>query len=160
MTGQDYTGRRGEFITTVHLTRPDPILKCPLFDPTFLGDKYPTVDFLVDILDGGKSVGFFFIQVKATETTTPAATAVAATIKDEKYDMLVGIPVPTFLVGVDSVNERSFIIAATPSTSKPSSIPMTHDLGLAVVRSRLHKEMVDFWAVHRPLINKDNTSFS
>ena len=37
-----------------------------LFDPIFLGDKYPTVDFYVDLLNNQDEKGFFFVSVKTT----------------------------------------------------------------------------------------------
>jgi hypothetical protein len=39
----------------------------PLFRAIHLGDKYPTVDFMVDALDAADySRGFFFVQVTAS----------------------------------------------------------------------------------------------
>ena len=37
-----------------------------LFDTVFLGDKYPTVDFYVDLLNYTAKKGFFFASVKTT----------------------------------------------------------------------------------------------
>lgn len=64
-------GKRGERIFTVLSGRFfDP--NGYLFDPIFLGDKYPTVDFYVDLLNYTDKKGFFFVSVK---TTTQGYTA-------------------------------------------------------------------------------------
>lgn len=59
-------GKRGERIFTVLLGRYfDP--NGYLFEPVFLGDKYPTVDFYVDLLNYTDKKGFFFVSVKTTK---------------------------------------------------------------------------------------------
>ena len=58
-------GSRGEFIFAMLLSRRDAVQKS-LFKPIFLGDKQPTVDFYVDLLNYPHKKGFFFASVKAT----------------------------------------------------------------------------------------------
>ena len=64
----DQIGGFGELLAATDLSRPvKGRYKRPLFKPTHLGGKYPTVDFIVDVLAAdATSLGFFFVQVKST----------------------------------------------------------------------------------------------
>ena len=65
MAAHDLIGKRGESIVIARLMDP-----CgnpePYFDPHPLGEKCPTYDFLVELVNAGDSVPYFFVQVKAT----------------------------------------------------------------------------------------------
>jgi hypothetical protein len=59
-------GARGERIAMNLLTRAHGRAE-PFFRPTFLGEKYPAVEFFVELIGApGNQVAFFFAQVKAT----------------------------------------------------------------------------------------------
>ena len=57
-------GKRGESIFSTIISRNIPGIGL-LLDPTFLGDKFPTVDFHVGLLDYPLK-GFFYASVKTT----------------------------------------------------------------------------------------------
>lgn len=60
---RDDVGDRGQLLLGLLLT--DPCGRdVPYFRPRFLGDKYPTFDFIVEVVDN--PAYFFFAQVKAT----------------------------------------------------------------------------------------------
>ena len=64
----DQIGRFAELLAAAAMSRPvGGSYRRPLFRATHLGEKYPTVDLIVDLL-GPKDVsrGFFFAQVKGT----------------------------------------------------------------------------------------------
>lgn len=65
MTRSDAIGSRGEAIFFVLLTQ-----FCgrqrPFFRPSFLGDKFATIDYFVELVDVGLLTPFFFVQVKTT----------------------------------------------------------------------------------------------
>lgn len=61
LTLQDTIGLRGESIFFVALTklygRPD-----PLFNPRFLGEKYPSVDYIVELIaPSAQVIPYFFV---------------------------------------------------------------------------------------------------
>ena len=63
----DFIGGRGEAIAFARLARvcrTDADL--PYFWPHYLGEKCPTFDFLVELLDAGEKTPFFLVQVKVT----------------------------------------------------------------------------------------------
>src|SRR6266699_2282287 len=63
----DFIGGRGEAIAFTQLARicrADADL--PYFWPHYLGEKYETLDFLVELVDAGEETPFFFVQVKST----------------------------------------------------------------------------------------------
>lgn len=62
----DSIGQRGESIFYVVLTRLYG-RSTPIFRPQFLGDKWPTVDFIVELTNySGDIIPYFFVQVKTT----------------------------------------------------------------------------------------------
>lgn len=61
----DLIGNRGQAICELLLTELDN-RGYPLFKPQFLGDKWRTVDLLVELEGRHAAVPFFFVQVKAT----------------------------------------------------------------------------------------------
>ena len=63
----DDIGNRGEAVFRVRITDPYGPRKSPLFRAYHLGEKFPTLDFLIELvgLPTGR-VAYFFVQVKAT----------------------------------------------------------------------------------------------
>jgi hypothetical protein len=59
----DDIGDRGQWLCCLILTQICPGRSEPYFRPTFLGDKHPTFDFLVELVG---AEGYFFVQVKST----------------------------------------------------------------------------------------------
>jgi hypothetical protein len=62
---QDALGQRGEALFTILMTAFEPGEQ-PLFRPQFLGDKWPYIDFFVELLGHDDIKPFFFVQVKTT----------------------------------------------------------------------------------------------
>ena len=120
------------------------------------------VDFIVDVLGpADDSLGFFFVQVKATSASHPASRCLRLQIDRAKYNKLVRIPVPTFLIGVETNSERSFVVAAVrPKGRSLSSISKRFDLADDEVRIGLYKEVIGFWRKNRPNLDKAQTRFS
>jgi hypothetical protein len=82
----------------------------PLFRPSHLGDRWPTVDYYVELLGVRGFTPFFFVQVKST--TAPLSTEAAAIpikVSKDKCDRLYRIPGPTYLGGVHEPSGRAFI---------------------------------------------------
>lgn len=118
--------------------------KHPLFYPNFLGDKYPTADLIVNLLDNNsKTIGFFFAQVKGTATSKAKAKRLGVTVDLDKYKQLVSIPLPTYVIGVDTEANEVYLIGAMKATSKAlSSMTKRHDLSDEAVRIKLYNEVL------------------
>jgi hypothetical protein len=71
---QDVTGFRGEKIVELCLTDYSAFKK-PLFRPGFLGDKWPAIDFYVELNGVRGRRPYFFVQSKATRSSFPRTTA-------------------------------------------------------------------------------------
>jgi hypothetical protein len=155
-------GDFGENLAQAHFSRPvRGAYRRPLFRAAHLGEKYPVVDFIVDILDGNEdSLGFFFVQVKATNSAKRKAKTLALHIELPKYNRLAQIPAPTFLVGVDIDAETVYLVsAARPEKKASSSICKKFDLKDDDVRVALYKEVKEYWKKHSPRLNQIKTKF-
>jgi hypothetical protein len=126
----DDIGGRGEAICFVRLSD-----FCgntqPYFRPHFLGDKFPALDFLVELVNAGRGSPFFFVQVRATRKgfTRKPPVRLKVELSEEDAETLILYPAPTYIVGVDEVNQRAFIIAATANVagglpSLPTAYPL------------------------------------
>lgn len=151
----DQLGRYAEVLTAAALMRtPDPRTSQPLFRPTHIGEKYPAVDFLVDLLGpNDSSRGFFFVQVKGTTSGKPSARRLTIDVSKDRFNTLVGITAPTYLIGVDLVAEGVYVVAANrPRRARVSSITKAFSLNEESVRVELYREVLGFWSAHQPLL--------
>ncbi|MBD0320026.1 MAG: DUF4365 domain-containing protein [Gemmatimonadetes bacterium] len=146
----DQIGRLAETIATTELAklvqRPERVL----FSPNLMGDKYPGIDLMVDILEaGGVPRGFFFVQVKGTTRGTDAAKRLPIAISRAGYNRLLEFPAPTYLVGVDVRSASSYIVAAQrPREAGVYSITRAYPLASDATRIALHGEVAAFWAAN------------
>lgn len=155
-------GDFGEILAQAHFSRPvRGAYQRPLFRASHLGEKYPVVDFIVDILDPNEnSLGFFFVQVKATNAAKPKAKNLPLQIELTKYNRLAQIPAPTFIVGVDIDAEEVYLVCAPkPAKKSISSICKKYDLKDDGIRVALYKEVKDYWKKHSPALNQIKTMF-
>jgi hypothetical protein len=146
---RDLVGERGQDFAFLALTEPVG-KKASLFRPRFLGDKYPAIDYIVELVDApAPFTPFFFVQVKATQTGYTQAGHLRVQVTEDTMRRLIAYPVPTYIIGVD--NERrgvSYIVAALPggSTHYPS-LPTDHRLTGRTLR-HLFDEVLGFWQQH------------
>lgn len=105
-------GSRGESIFGMLISRYfDP--HGSLFKPVFLGEKYPTVDFYVDLLSYPDKKGFFFASIKTTtQGYTADKTKLKIQVSKEELKELSKFPVPVYLFGIDAVEEKGYFICA------------------------------------------------
>ena len=146
------SGELGELWARVHLSRPvGGRYRRALFQATPLGGKYPTVDLIVDVLDPeSEPIGFFFAQVKSTQSASRAGARLSLTVDIERYRRLTRLRAPAYLIGVDVENARSYIIAATPPAPDAApSIPRDYPLTDDKIRVALYREVVAYWAPRR-----------
>lgn len=118
-----------------------------LFRVTRLGDKYPTFDFLVDVLgpDHGPR-GVFFVQVKGTTRATQATPRIPIAVGADDFNRMVEAPAPSYLVGVDVNRRATYIVAAhSRRRAQVSSITRAFPLGSDAVKLALYDEVAEFW---------------
>lgn len=144
---RDAIGDRGQAIVFNLLTRIHKRSR-PLFRPQFLGDKYPAIDFFVELVDATEELRpFFLVQAKATRRGyTEKRDRLKAAVKRPVVSALTAYPAPTYIVGIGEPDELAFIIAAVSGgATQFSSIPTTHALASEATLLRLHEEVLDFW---------------
>lgn len=100
-----------------------------MFKIYFLGEKTPIEDFLVELNDTTHPYQFL-VQVKSTEKGYNKKSGyVKARVSDFKRDELIKRPLPTYVAGVDTVNEIVYICPAFDnSVSFSNGIPIKHPL--------------------------------
>ncbi len=92
---KDVTGSRGEKIVDLCLTEYSSF-PAPLFEPTFLGAKWPALDFYVELRTANGAGFFFFGQAKSTAAALKSRARVLCISTDrDDIDKLRRIPAPT-----------------------------------------------------------------
>src|SRR5205814_10219828 len=105
---QDVTGFRGEKIVGLRLTDYSQFAR-PLFRPGFLGDKWPAVDFYVELNDVSGRRPYFLAQVKSTASRLgPKATTLRISSTRDDVARLLELPGPTYILGVHEPTQRVF----------------------------------------------------
>ncbi|MBI1915374.1 MAG: DUF4365 domain-containing protein [Planctomycetes bacterium] len=145
----DFIGGRGEAIA---FTRLAPICRVdadlPYFWPHYLGEKFETLDFLVELVDAGEKTPFFFVQVKSTckdYTKTQIPPRLRVEVSENDVRRMAAYPAPTYVVGVHEVEERAFLFSVRAGMcEKISSITTAHELNCATLK-RLWDEVRAFW---------------
>src|SRR3954447_7539870 len=105
-------GKRGESIFSIIISRyVDPAGF--LLDPTFLGEKFPTVDFYVHLLNCDTKKAFFFASVKTTTLGyTADNTKLKITVDKAELAELIKYPVPVYLFCIDENREVGYFVCA------------------------------------------------
>src|SRR5260370_32766268 len=111
MATRDLIGKRGEAITTARLMdfcgNPD-----PYFDLHPLGEKCPTFDYLVELVNAGDSVPYFLAQVKSTQKGfTKKGNRLLVQVDEDDVRRMVQCPFPTYLLGVDEPNDIAYVVS-------------------------------------------------
>jgi hypothetical protein len=150
---RDVTGFRGEKIVELRLTDYKSFSK-PLFRPGFLGDKWPAIDFYVELTAVRGKRLYFFVQVKATSgRLIRTSKDLKISTKKQDIDRLLRIPGPTYLLGVHEPTERVFVRSV--HTGVPvkaiTKIPLRYELTAANLRV-LYNEVRNYWSTtrHKP----------
>ena len=144
----DMIGERGEKAFERAITDYQQF-KHPLFRPRSLGEKWPTIDFYVELLGLRTATPFFFAQVKST-TANLAKKATALPVRADKIncERMYRLPGPTYVVGVHEPSERAFILSLHTKPQKGVyQIPLKHELTPSNLKI-LHNEVATFWKSH------------
>jgi hypothetical protein len=143
-------GSRGESIVELCLTDYQTFAR-PLFRPGFLGDKWPSIDFYVELQTVRGKRPYFFAQAKATASNIRASITISA--KRQDIERLLRIPGPTYILGVHEPSKRVFVRSVHEGAPlrAMTRIPISHELTSRNLRI-LHDEVRDYWAGnnHKP----------
>jgi hypothetical protein len=150
---REVTGFRGEKIVELCLTNYENFPR-PLFKPGSLGDKWPTIDFYVELTSIRGKRPYFFVQAKSTTSAlTATATKLHVTTQKKDIERLLRIPGPTYILGVHEPSRRVFIRSVHTGIEKRAitRIPVAYELTNENLQ-RLHQEVQEFWQTsgHKP----------
>lgn len=138
-------GARGEAIFYVLMTEFHSEAG-PIFRPQFLGDKWPTVDFIVELLGAAGGVPYFFVQVRTTRAVfTSRKQRLKVGVPRQSLRRLGMLPAPTYVVGIDEIGEAGYIVSANgESSAQITSLPTLHPIDHRR-REQLWREVHDYW---------------
>jgi hypothetical protein len=139
-------GQRGEALFYAMITKFYGREK-PIFRPQFLGDKWPTIDFIVELVDAGKITPYFFAQVKTTRHGyTRKDRRLKVRVHRDDMRKLALYPAPTYIVGIDDIREEGYIISANGEwLNSLSSLPTNFPID-KTNQELLWKEVKEFWS--------------
>ena len=137
-------GDRGEAIVRLALTEyksfPD-----PLFRPRLLGEKWPSLDFYVEVCEETCPRAFFFVQVKNETQPDDSRCSCSVSLDADDVRRLTAFPAPTYLVGVDDKKRTGYICSIQePRSMGVSRIPYEFELTEANLL-KLKEEVLMFW---------------
>jgi len=142
---RDEIGERGEMIFRLAVTNFRNLPK-PLFRATFLGEKWPAVDFYVELRGVSNCRAGFFVQVRSTAAKMRSgATHLPIYLPRKKCEELYAVPGPTFVVGVHEPTQNAYILSlhARP-TQGVTRIPLKNVIDFQNLKA-LHNEVKRFW---------------
>ena len=150
----DVTGFRGEAILELCLTDLRSFPK-PLFRPGFLGDKWPSIDFYVELLNVRGSTPYFFAQAKTTAGRLSLTSGgIGISTRKRDVERLLRIPGPTYIFGVHEPSQRVFVrsVHFGVPVRAITRIPVTHELTSRNLQL-LYDEVWKFWKTsgHKPV---------
>jgi len=143
----DDTGDRGQWLFCLLVTQICPGRNEPYFRPRFLGDKYPTFDYLVELV--GSEAYFFFVQVKSTRRGVRRGRGekrLRINVGRTDVQRMIASPIPTYIVGIDEPQEAGYILSTNePRQAGLGGLPCRHLLDCDSLK-RLWHEVQTFWA--------------
>lgn len=114
------------------------------FQPVQLGEKYPNVDFFVELLGCDKPY-YFLVQTKATEKGINRNGKLRISIPKGKIKALAKYSCPTYLVGIDIPGEQAFIYPVNKMPRKAISSFSTAKPLTAAILDNLFDDVIAFW---------------
>ena len=147
---RDALGQRGERIFEVLITKFH-LDTSPIFKPQFLGDKWQYVDFIVELVGAGSYIPYFFVQVKTTrQGYTKNENRLKVKVKEESVIGIASYPAPTYIVGIDDIQEVGYLVSANGENSKSLSSLSTNFPINKQNREILWHEVNNFWSQYSP----------
>lgn len=147
LVSNDDLGDRGQWMFSLLMTE-----LCdrnePYFRPRFLGDKFPTFDYLVELVDDPAL--FFFVQVKTTRLGyTRSKGRLKVQVSQSDVDRMTACPAPTYLVGIDERKRTGFLLSMRATQGRASSLSTEHPIDCGRL-SLLAREVREYWESRSP----------
>lgn len=143
---RDVIGSRGEGIVYHALTE-YAAFGAPLFEPAFLGQKWPAVDFYVELTGVADLRPYFLVQAKSTgQKLAVRAKTLAISATADDVARLLRLPGPTYIFAVHEPTRRVFakaVYAGTPIKGV-THVAVAYELTPANLR-RLYDEVIEYW---------------
>jgi len=137
------------------MTQICPGRKEPYFRLQFLGDKYPTFDYLVQLV--GSEAYFFFVQVKSTRQGYRQGSGIMrlrVNVDREDVQRMVASPIPAYVVGIDVPREVGYLLSMNePRRAGLGGLPARHVLDCGNLQ-RLWQEIRTYWASQNMVLVK------
>jgi hypothetical protein len=120
MTPSDRIGNHGEFVFQALISR-----RCRkkfYFHPVHMGEKHPTVDMVVELLDTTNVQSLFYVQIKSTAlgyTGVGSSEKLRVAVTSEDIERLKTFPGPSYIAGIDIVKGRGFLLGIIASLNGP-----------------------------------------
>jgi hypothetical protein len=142
----DVLGQRGEALVYLALTESDRSTVPLLFQAAFMGDKWPGVDYVVQLIGAPPDAvtPFFFVQAKATNQGHTTTGRLKVKVSKKGLTRLRALPAPTYIVGVDEGSGESFIVSSMGARNSFGSISRRFPIN-AQVRAVLWDEVYNYW---------------
>ncbi len=148
MPTADDIGVRGESIFVTRIMKPCGPGAEPLFRPHFLGAKFATLDFLLELVGVKVGSAYCFVQVKATtlDITRGRQPRLKVRLSEADVQRMIGYPAPTYLVGIHEPTEVAYIASVNEAgCGRFASLPTDHSLNDPAILQRLWDEIHQYW---------------
>jgi len=142
----DLVAARGEALFCVLISREHPT-RGFLFDiPRHLGEKKRSVDYFVEVLESGDLLSYFFVQVKTTRRGyTRDGRRLKVRVSRSDIERLASYPAPAYVVGIDEVAERGYIVSVGSGTGGAFSSICTDYPLIPEILATLRDEVEAYW---------------
>lgn len=146
---RDALGARGESLFHLLMT-PFPLGGSPIFKPQFLGDKWQYLDFIVELVGADSYIPYFFVQVKTTrQGYTKKENRLKVKVEEESVIGIASYPAPTYIVGIDEIQEVGYLVSANGENLKSLSSLSTKFPINKENRQTLWDEVNNFWSQYK-----------
>lgn len=148
MPTADDIGVRGESIFVTRITSPCGPYGEPLFRPHFLGEKFATLDYLLELVGMKVGAAYCFVQVKATRLDLTRGRPHRLRVQLPRIDVerMIRYPAPTYLVGIHEPTEVAYIASVNEADCGPfASLRTDHSLNDPANLQRLWDEVLQYW---------------
>ena len=117
----------------------------PIFRPRFLGDKYPTYDYIVELVD--RPAYFFLVQVKATiQGYSHGGSRLKVKVSRDDIDRMVACPAPTYVAGIDiTLPGAGYLLSVNEPRKHVASLTTQYRITCELLRE-LSDEVIDYWS--------------
>lgn len=155
MNVRDYNGRRGETVFPYLIGK----LCSGRFwcHCTFAGEKAEAKDFIVNLIEPSCGEATLFVQVKSNMgvySGKGATRKLKVTVTAKDMAKLKQVPGPTYVAGIDVVEEVGYLYTITEKTGTSlSGVPCTHKIDCPLIEN-LWKEVEAYWSKRNMLAKR------